>query len=171
MTIYFTADTHFHHKNVIRLCDRPFSSIEEMDRKLIENINERVKKEDTLYILGDFSFTAKPAEYLSQINGNVVRVKGSHDYDIKEPYIIKLQPKGLLDEYGTQQLIVLCHYSMRTWERSHYGSWCLWGHSHNNLEPYGLSFDVGVDAWNYYPVSLEEVAEKMATLKPIVDYR
>ncbi len=51
--IYFTADTHFGHCNVIRFCDRPFASAEEMDEAMIQNWNERVTGNDTVYILGD----------------------------------------------------------------------------------------------------------------------
>ena len=51
--IYFTADTHFGHYNVIRFCDRPFASAEEMDEAMIQNWNERVTGNDTVYILGD----------------------------------------------------------------------------------------------------------------------
>jgi calcineurin-like phosphoesterase family protein len=170
MTIFFTADQHFGHKNIIKFNNRPFSTIEEMDAELINRWNFVVKKKDIVYVLGDFAFQ-KPEEYLSKLNGNIIRIKGSHDHDIKEPYLIRLKPEGLLDEYGNQRIIILCHYSMRTWECSHYASWGLYGHSHNNLPPYGLSFDCGVDAWNYYPISLNQVAEKMATLKPIIDYR
>ena len=51
--IYFTADTHFGHCNVIRFCDRPFASAEEMDEAMIQNWNDRVTGNDTVYILGD----------------------------------------------------------------------------------------------------------------------
>ena len=51
--IYFTADTHFGHYNVIRFCDRPFASAEEMDKAMIQNWNDRVTGNDTVYILGD----------------------------------------------------------------------------------------------------------------------
>jgi calcineurin-like phosphoesterase family protein len=60
---------------------------------------------------------------------------------------------------------------MRSWDKSHYASWCLFGHHHGLLEPYGLSFDVGVDCWNFFPVSLEQIDKKMSTLKPIVVFR
>jgi calcineurin-like phosphoesterase family protein len=60
---------------------------------------------------------------------------------------------------------------MRSWPNSHYASWHLYGHHHGKLPPYGLSFDVGVDCWDFAPVSLGQVEEKMKTLKPIVDYR
>lgn len=54
--IFYTADLHLSHKNIIRLCNRPFSSVEEMDAALIANWNAVVGAEDTVYILGDFSF-------------------------------------------------------------------------------------------------------------------
>ena len=51
--IYFTADTHFGHINVIKLCNRPFATIDEMNEKMIENWNAKVTNGDTIYILGD----------------------------------------------------------------------------------------------------------------------
>jgi calcineurin-like phosphoesterase family protein len=53
---------------------------------------------------------------------------------------------------------------MRTWEKSHKGSWHVFGHSHQELPPYGKSFDIGVEGHNYAPWSLEEIAAKMETL-------
>lgn len=63
---------------------------------------------------------------------------------------------GLNDEYGNSRYITLCHYSMRSWNKSHYASWCLFGHHHGSLEPYGLSFDVGVDCWNFTIWAIDE---------------
>ena len=60
--IYFTADTHFGHCNVIRFCDRPFASAEEMDEAMIQNWNDRVTGNDTVYILGDMFFRSTNAE-------------------------------------------------------------------------------------------------------------
>ena len=48
--IFFTSDLHLGHENCIRLCNRPFSSIEEMDETLIENWNHKVTGKDTVYI-------------------------------------------------------------------------------------------------------------------------
>jgi calcineurin-like phosphoesterase family protein len=64
-----------------------------------------------------------------------------------------------------EQRIDLCHYAFRTWNYSHKGSWHLYGHSHGTLPEIetSLSFDVGVDSWDFYPVSFDEVAAKMAT--------
>jgi len=170
MTIFFTSDLHFGHKNVIKYSNRPFSSVEEMNEELIRRFNSKVKNGDIVYDLGDFAFK-NPKKYLERLNGNIIRIKGSHDSDMKEPRMLVIRPPELLDEFGNHRSITLCHYAMRTWETSHYGSFHLFGHSHGTLPPYGLSFDVGVDCWNYYPLSLEEVIKKMSTLKPIVDYR
>lgn len=173
MTIYFTSDMHLGHKNIIRLSNRPFSSIEEMDEEIIQRFNSRVTDSDTVYDLGDTYFK-NPKYYAGRLNGNIIRIKGSHDHDLKEatsPRMLVISPKDLVDKYGDPVTITLCHYSMRSWEKSHYGSWALFGHHHGMLEPYGLSFDVGVDCWNYYPISIDEVAAEMATLKPIVDFR
>jgi hypothetical protein len=65
-------------------------------------------------------------------------------------------------------MITLCHYAMRTWRNMGYSSWQLYGHSHSNLPeiPHYLSFDVGVDAWDFRPVSIEQVIQKMNAKMP-----
>ena len=69
--IYFTSDLHFGHENCIRLCNRPFTSIEEMDELLIQNWNRKVTGNDKVYILGDFIYRSKkpPEEYLRRLRG------------------------------------------------------------------------------------------------------
>lgn len=169
--IWFTADTHLDHANIIKYCDRPFVDVNDMDEEIIRRWNYTVEPDDTVFHLGDFCM-GNPNRYLNRLNGKKIFLLGSHDKNMsgltKERMII-IQPTK--DEYGSKRLIVLCHYAMRSWPMSHYASWHLFGHHHGRLEPYGLSFDVGVDCWDFYPISLDEVAKKMATLKPIVDYR
>lgn len=165
MNIFFTSDFHFGHANIIRHCNRPFSNVEEMNEILIERFNSRVKAGDLVYDLGDVSFKKSPEIYLSRLNGSITRIKGNHDENKHLPDILSYKPSGMKDNDGNQLRIVLCHYPMRSWNSSYHGSWHLFGHEHGNMPPFGLSFDIGVDCWNYYPVSLEEVAEKMRTLK------
>ncbi len=54
--IYYTSDLDFGHRNVLKFDSRPFADIDEMDRVLIENWNNRVRSDDTVYILGDFCY-------------------------------------------------------------------------------------------------------------------
>jgi calcineurin-like phosphoesterase family protein len=172
MTIFFTADTHFGHANIIKYCARPFENAEEMDEEMILRWNNHVKVDDTVYHLGDFCW-GEPSHYVHRLNGKITFLRGSHDknmdaYALRDR-LLTIQP--LQDEFGNPRSIILCHYAMRSWPNSHYASWHLYGHHHGKLPPYGLSFDVGVDCWDFAPVSLGQVEEKMKTLKPIVDYR
>ena len=56
MKVFYIADLHFGHKNIIRYDNRPFKTVEEMDRALIERWNKAVSKNDTVFILGDISW-------------------------------------------------------------------------------------------------------------------
>ena len=169
MTVFFTADQHFGHTNIIEYCKRPFKDVNEMDEMLIKFWNDVVKPTDTVFVLGDFAFKHHE-KYKARLNGMIFLMDGSHDsYDEKVKLTVVKQKRYFPDNPEYRDT-TLCHYALRTWEKSHYGSWALFGHSHGMLEPYGKSFDVGVDAgWNYYPVSIQQVAKKMATLTAIVD--
>lgn len=184
--LYFTSDTHFGHKNIINLCNRPFSSVDEMDEKLIENINNKVQKHDTLYLLGDFSFNGVEA-YRKRIECSDVRlIKGNHDHfkdcldqftyirDYEMIYLsgwvnVISELKGHKYEKGN---IVLSHYPFASWDREKRGSIHLYGHEHGNYEafrkehfPNKLCFDIGVDSNNYEPLSLLEVFDKIKNIK------
>lgn len=160
--LFFTADTHLDHRNIIRYCDRPFSCKEEMNERIVTNWNAKVSENDTVYHLGDFSFS-DPRQFVQRLNGKIILIRGNHDYarnisgagfhGVHDLYTLHLGPN--------RPSIVLCHYAMRTWPSAHYGTWHLYGHSHGTLPGIGLSFDVGVDCWNFTPVSLDEVTRTM----------
>ena len=170
--IWFTADTHFGHANVLRFTDRHerWGTIEEMGRALVANINSCVGPNDDLYVLGDFSYklTTEQAQAIrAQIRcKNVHLVPGNHDKDwtqpdvagtfIVEPPIAKLRTQGLR--------LVLCHYPIVDWEGLGHGSIHLHGHIHApaaynewNRANRVLRYDVGVDANGYMPVSLGQI--------------
>ena len=173
MNYFFTSDTEFGHKNIIEYTNRPFSSMEEMDETLIERWNEIVKPKDRVYHLGDFCYGSF-FKYFNKLNGSIHFVRGNHDrFPFEVPFLLEVYIPNLMDEIdpSRKKLIVLSHYSMRSWNLSHYGSWHLFGHHHGQINSYGLSFDVGVDTNNYYPYSLDQVIERMKELKPIVDFR
>ena len=81
MNTFFTADTHFGHKNIIKYCNRPFASLDEMNETLIENWNKVVSLEDTVYILGDFAYCSKTSveDFLKRLNGEKHLISGNHE--------------------------------------------------------------------------------------------
>jgi len=171
-SIFFTADTHFGHANIIKYCNRPFSSVDEMDEIIIEKWNNKVKSEDAVYHLGDFSFK-KADKYLSKLNGYKIFTTGDHDgalEDIERISVplalwktskIQINNKKVLHIEHKKVHIFGCHWCMRTWPKSHFNSWHLYGHSHGRLEPIGKSWDVGVDNNNFEPLSFDEIVEIM----------
>jgi len=163
--IYFTADLHLGHANIIRHCSRPFAHAGEMDEAIIRGINETVGQGDTLWILGDFAYRGRnPAYYREQITCRDVRLLlGNHDKRSKcEQAGFALVGDVAEISVGTQR-IWMSHYSHRSWPASHRGSWHLYGHSHGSLNDddvaRGLNaLDVGVDNGRFSPWSLDDVA-------------
>ena len=153
---FFTSDEHYQHANIIKYCNRPFENVFEMDKELIKRHNKVVKDNDIIVHAGDFMMGNKAfaAKYINQLNGEHIFIKGSHDKwlvganQIWETSIEKIH-------------IVVCHYAMRVWPKSHFGSWQLYGHSHGGLEPIGKQWDIGVDNNNFYPVSFEQLKKIM----------
>lgn len=158
-TIWFSSDLHAGHDRLRFLSPetRPFSSVEEMDNTLINNWNSCVKHEDTIYHLGDFAWRDHKS-ILSRLHGKIVFIKGNHDKEL-----LKIIPNipDILEITVNKQHIVLCHYPMKTWNRSHHGSWQLYGHCHSDLpdDEETWSTDVGMDRWNCKPVSFEQLQE------------
>lgn len=157
MKYYFTADEHFFHANIIKYCKRPFKNLKEMHNTIISNHNEVVGKKDGVIHAGDFSFGSlqRTQEIIDSLNGVHIFLTGSHDRWQNKVYSY-IYEKNLQGTY-----VVACHYPMRTWPRSHYGSIQLHGHSHGKLEPLENQYDIGVDNNDFYPVYLEDIKEKI----------
>lgn len=176
MNYFFTSDTHYGHANIIKYAKRPFTSVEEMDEHMIRKWNEVVRPGDTVYHLGDFCFS-NPGRALSIANrlmGQKFLVFGNHDKGLRKDQSFLgawARTHDMMDINVFNQKIILCHYAMRVWNQSHRGAWQLFGHSHGSLkdDPNALSVDVGVDCWNYTPVSFDQLTERMKqkTFKPI----
>lgn len=167
MTVWFTSDTHFGHAAIIRLCGRPFASVEEMDATLVANWNAVVRPGDEVWHLGDFAYrNAQPAaSYLHRLNGRIHLVWGNHDREETRrlPHWASSQPYAEISVGG--QRLVLFHYALRVWNKAHRGALHLYGHSHGRLPGDRQCCDVGVDnpAWGYRPVRLDEIARFLAT--------
>lgn len=148
-----------------------------MNDTLINNINARVKKDDRLIMLGDIGFaeTDKMQPLLGRIEcEDIWLTPGNHDNEnamrsmrrwAGGPPVFK-RIEGLFDIKDEGRHVVACHYAMRVWNRSHRNSYMLYGHSHGSLPGTSQSLDVGVDCWDYKPVTLDECIKRMKTLKP-----
>jgi len=164
--IWFSADYHLGHQNIIKYCKRPFQSVLEMDTVILHNLFSSVRKGDTLYFLGDLTFKAGIArKFLSRCDDHGLQVRliiGNHDKWIKDDEFQSRQIDHLSTIIPKGQVIVMCHYAMRVWDRSHYGSWQLYGHSHGIMPPKGLQHDVGVDNNGFMPLSFDNLKDIMA---------
>ena len=164
--IWFTADFHLGHKNIIRYCNRPFESIEAMNSAILERLNSAVKANDVLYFLGDFCIGPKTRalELRREIRcKKIFAVPGNHDKDTRK-LTEEFSWLGDLAEISINgQRIVLCHYAMRVWNHSSHGAWHLFGHSHGRLPTLdtSLSMDVGVDTHDFRPWSFDEIRGQM----------
>lgn len=178
--IFFTSDTHFNHKNIIKYCKRPFISVEEHDETLINNWNKVIDKNDIVFHLGDFAFASKTYvnNVLDKLNGKIYLCIGNHDWRriVKEhkDRFIEISQQFNIKING--QHIILNHYPFLcysgTYNKDNY-SWQLFGHVHTS--PYnndGLDYkrlellfptqyDVGVDNNEFKPISFDEVKIKI----------
>lgn len=181
MTIWFTSDTHYFHRRISELCNRPFNSVEEMNESLIELHNKLVKPGDTVYHLGDFAFGAPRhiIEVFHRLNGRYRIIRGNHD-----KWINKINPSDIstvewIKDYfeireNGQVKFVLFHFPISSWLHKYRGSMHLHGHCHGRHNfswprstEHGKIADLGVDCWDYAPVSWDEIGKLFETFKAL----
>ena len=169
MDILFTGCEHYSHAKIIKFCNRPFSSYEEMNRELILNSNANVDEEDVLYHLGDFCLygntktgngeSISSKDILSQLNGNHIFLEGNHDKGNRNTLKTRNQ-EIILNQNGLR--IQLLHDPL--YARIDYDL-ILHSHVHNSWKVKELYYcgqvrlmiNVGVDVNNYKPIALDEV--------------
>jgi calcineurin-like phosphoesterase family protein len=132
---WFWSDLHLDHDAIVTKMGRPAESPEHWREQAIDAINSNVGRGDCLYLLGDFAFK-NPGRWKKEIQcNNIFLIVGNH-----EPSATKLQ-----NVFGGNVALikdvkccgvhtVLCHYPMAYWDRSHYGSYHLYGHLHLSWE-------------------------------------
>lgn len=186
--IWFTSDTHYNHKNIVRGCSewktfeegsshqntRDFDTLEDHNNTLIRTINRYVKYGDTLYHLGDVSFGGfnSLGAFINQLECRDIRlIFGNHDHHIEKnregcqnlftscKYYDEITMNG--------RKVVLLHYGLRVWNKSHHGAYHLYGHSPDTLPGQGKSMDVGVDVafrmfGEYRPFSWTEINQMLS---------
>lgn len=176
--IFLTSDTHFFHKSLTAEGDprfttkRPFKNIIEMNEVLVQNWNSIVQRDDEVFHLGDVCMgeSLRWESTLNRLNGKIYLVRGNHDKKIlTEPFCKRFEWIKDYFELKTQnpntnenQMIVMSHYPMLTWNKAARGCIMAHGHSHNNVSHLNVGttrIDVGVDnpVCNFAPLSLKKL--------------
>ena len=159
--IYLIADLHLNHRNIIRYCNRPFDSVEEMNRTIIDNWNRVVNDDDLVYVVGDLAFGKdKTQHWVDKLKGNVFLILGNHDRGvINIPHAEKL----ILEYKGYEFLLVHNPHGVDNWS-----GWRISGHTHNNdtknypfINPDKKTINVGIELTGYMPVSLDFLVSKI----------
>ena len=161
--VWFTADFHIDHYNIMKYCNRQFQSVKQMNEKILDEFNKYVKSDDKVYFLGDLAFGDEAfEETLIKMNGDITFIRGNHDFNytsIIRKYCKEVYDLRIINVNGRK--IVLCHYPLRSWDGQRHYSWQLHGHCHGTLNPLPYQYDVGVDKNNMKPVSLKQLNKIM----------
>ena len=155
--IYLIADSHFSHKNIIKYCNRPFSTVEEMNETIVSNWNKLVTPDDIVYHLGDVAFGNTGLECARRCVGHKHLILGNHDRGFSKtkfklagfesinlgPYYLKVDNttymlNHMYPDFIGQEFISFCGHAHDTWKFKHH------------------YLNVGVDQWNFTPVPLNE---------------
>lgn len=179
--LYFIADYHLRHKNVLDFEDRPYESIEEMEEDFIAKWNNVVNEEDTVVLVGDIIFHGKKhhwIELLTKLKGKKILVKGNHD-DSKA--VQNLVEEGYLEEYHevgymfkeNKMLYWVTHYPMEIEERPR--KFSIHGHIHNKPSRYMNQINVGVDSLIFkdvpfgQPIPFTRIEEYVEAIEPLLE--
>ncbi len=159
MTIWFTADQHLGHEEIITHCKRPFKNAKVMDESIIKNHNEIVKPNDDVYILGDFSMKTKNQRgdyerYTKRLNGRLHLIMGNHDikdmrfysevgfYSVHYPYL------------EVEEFVCVHDPALSQMNRD---IQFLCGHIHDLFSNLKNTLNVGVDVCNFKPLSIDNI--------------
>lgn len=165
---FYTSDSHFFHKNIIKYENRPFESVEEMNECLINKWNKKVKQNDEVYILGDFAFCSgtRANELLKQLNGLKYLIVGNHDSFINDALFDKslfvwIKDYAKINDFNKK--VIMFHYPIQVWDCRHHDAVHLYGHIHSNPGNKAMQYDivnsynVGADVCNFEPKTLKEL--------------
>lgn len=172
---YYISDLHLGHENIIKLCNRPFRNVTEMDEMLIENWNSVVTETDEVYILGDFNFksSGSGANYLKRLNGKKFLITGNHDNVTPEMRSLCEWVGSYKEIHDGDTKIVLFHYPMVEWNGYFRGTLHFYGHIHNSFDNGAYkamkkipnAYNVGADILDFKPRTKEEVIKYNGRIK------
>ena len=180
--IWFTSDWHLFHNNILKYDGRPFKNIDDMNDTIIKNHSPpNLGPKDHLFILGDLSFRDRDNlnELLHRITAKKYFVVGNHDKPVwKQKFMDRHFSRyfaGYAELTVKQQMAVLSHYPFFTWNRSHKGSWHLFGHTHgqdasNPRLKTHQTMNVGVMLNDYKPFNWNDIADRFKDRKATDDH-
>lgn len=165
-TLWWTSDEHFGHANIIKYCARPFATVPEMDAEMIRRWNAVVRPDETVMVIGDFSFHGEEVttQILARLHGEKILVKGNHDRCKTDTYWKRVGFREVVQHWHVmlEQIgrVFIKH------EPEPYGSsWPVQfnGHVHEKWKTKyykttgQVYINVGVDQWAFAPVSTQEL--------------
>lgn len=173
--IYYTADTHFRDQAIMRKCQRPFKTLQEMEKKLINNWNCKINDDDDVYVLGDVvnENDQEAIEVIRSLKGHKHLIVGNHDHVLLD----KLKNDGVFESIKFIELILdnnrkvcVCHYPLMDWIARDENSVLIYGHIHNKTRNNGIiykkmkdfyagvpAYNCGVDVCGFEPRTLDEL--------------
>lgn len=170
MKRFYIADTHFFHKNIIKDCNRPYTSLKEMHNEIILQWNRKVGKNDMVYMLGDIASVSSEEDVkgvisiLKMLNGKKILIVGNHDRETIKNFKFRkcfVDIKEYCRVYDEDKKVVLLHFPMECWEGDKKGVIHLHGHVHKDpITKKENRYNVGVDIIGYAPKTLKEIISK-----------
>lgn len=162
--VWFIADTHFFHQNVIEYCARPFKSVEEMNETLVNNWNSVVSNKDKVFMVGDFALGNKKKiiEIGQRLNGRKTLILGNHDNEGKQVYYNAGFEYISRHPIIFQGSFIVSHDPQFIQENGLYVN--IFGHVHDNpiyTSSSKRSFCVSVERINYTPVEFNTILKKI----------
>lgn len=175
MNTYFISDTHFDDDRLnLYGRDLVFKNKSEVDDTIIENWNKKVKNNDLIIHLGDVSMTEKGLEKIRKCNGVKILIKGNYD-DINQTAKFDVSDELLLRYFNNvisestikleNENFYLNHFP----EKGKSDVFNIVGHIHGLWKVQRNMINVGVDCWNYQPVSSETVLFFVNAVKKYYD--
>ena len=187
MARFWTSDLHFGHANIIRYCSRPFSDVAQMNAKLIDNWNDVVADSDDVWVLGDFAMGAidQTLAFVSRLRGAKTLVTGNHDRcwsaagNKSARWVETYLDAGFgnvvhgtipIELGGAPALAGHFPYAGDSHDDDRFvalrpidcGLPLLHGHVHERWRVNGHQVNVGVDVWDYRPVSDDQLLTALA---------
>lgn len=164
--IWIISDTHFGHENIVKYTKRPFKTVEEMNEIIIRNWNNKIRKNDTIYHLGDFAVSLTDKEYMKLVktlNGNIILVRGNHDR-IGKKKLFKFGFKDVVKRIKVDNYI-LTHKPIKP-QHLKDGIINIHGHIHNHCytEDYidtSNYVNVSIEVMDYEPIKFEKLKREI----------